>query len=102
MKVINVSGEGLRSLPKKIIIINGLVSKLILLYVIFLHLSWFMRRQEGEERSAETEWAGSKIKIIHRNTREIKTTKEEKKAVIKEEIENHDYYTLLLQFSTAK
>lgn len=49
----------------------------------FYNLSWFMRRQEGEERSAETEWAGSKIKIIHRNAREIKTTKEEKKAVIR-------------------
>lgn len=82
--------------------ISDLVSKSILFCAIFLHLSrWFMRRQEGEERNVETEWAGSKIKMIHTNTTEIKTNKEEKKAVIREEIENHDDNTLLLHLSTT-
>lgn len=39
--------------------------------------------------------------MIHTNTTEIKTNKEEKKAVIREEIENHDDNTLLLHLSTA-
>ena len=60
-----------------------------------------MRRPEGEVGNEETEWAGGKVKRIYKKAKEIKTTKEEKKAVIKEEIENHDNNTLLLHFPTA-
>lgn len=57
---------------------NGLVSKLIfaLCYIFTIYLDLWEDRREKRE-SAETEWAGSKIKIIHRNAREIKTSKEE-------------------------
>lgn len=58
---------------------------------------WFMRRHKGEKGNGEIEWAGGKIKMIHKSTRQIKTTKK----VIKDEIENYDKSTLLLHFPTA-
>ena len=39
--------------------------------------------------------------MTHKNERETKTTKEEKKAVKNEEIGNQDKNTLLLHFPTA-
>lgn len=50
-----------------------------MLYAIFLCISyWLLRRQEREKGNGETEWAGGKMKMIHKNVREIKATKEEK------------------------
>ena len=78
------------------------VPKSLLFSAIFLHISyWFMRRDEGGKRNGEIEWAGGKIKMTHKNERETKTTKEEKKAVKNEEIGNQDKNTLLLHFPTA-
>lgn len=47
------------------------------------------------------EQGGHKIKMVQKDERETKTTKEEKEAVIKEGIENHDKNSLLLHFPTA-
>lgn len=75
------------------------VFKLVLFCIIFLCIFWwFMRRSEGEVGNKEIEWVGGKVKRIYKKVKEIKIIKEEKKVVIKEEIENYDNNILLLYF----